>query len=285
MIDTALVPDHQPRLNLLVAYPYMKSQLLNVLDGARDDIRLVVDSGAFTAWKAGKPIALDDYCKFLEELPVKPWRYFTLDVIGDPHGTMQNYETMLARGFTPVPIFTRGEDPSVLDDLYKTSDLVGVGGLVGTRGNHGFVNGIMERAAGRKVHWLGFTNTSFLKVWRPYMADSSTWSIGQRRRFIPVYAGGGRVFQFRRHDFTNGLPWEAAAALRRYGIDLLSCRADSAWLPTSRLVTDVGMLSYVDFSLDAQAQIGTLIFIAVSDFRAAELAITCYRQLHTRKRK
>jgi len=39
-----------------------------------------------------------------------------------------------------VPIFTRGEDPSVLDDYYKTSDVVGIGGLVGTQGNKGFVH-------------------------------------------------------------------------------------------------------------------------------------------------
>lgn len=130
----------EPRLNVLVAYPYATPQVVEQLRQCGPDLRFLLDSGAFTAWKAGKPIELDDYCRFLEALPVKPWRYFALDVIGDPHGTMRNYEAMLRRGFSPVPIFTRGEDPSVLEDYYKTSDVVGIGGLVGTANNRGFVH-------------------------------------------------------------------------------------------------------------------------------------------------
>lgn len=170
--------------NILVAYPYMTPKMIDVLNANKDRTRFLLDSGAFTAWKAGKPINLDDYCKFIERLPFEPWRYFMLDVIGNPHATMKNYETMLARGFKPVPIFTRGEDPSVLDDYYKTSDLVAIGGLVGTQGNKGFVKGIMEKVAGRKVHWLGFTNLNFVRYFKPYSCDASSWNNGAQFGYV-----------------------------------------------------------------------------------------------------
>jgi len=140
-------------LNLLVAFPYMKPEVVEQIRKLRH-ARILVDSGAFTAWKAGKSVDLDEYCRFIEALGDLPWRYFMLDVVGDPAATMKNYEIMLNRGFNPIPIFTRGEDPSVLEDYYKTSDVVGVGGLVGTRGNRGFVKGIMEKEVSERcIGW------------------------------------------------------------------------------------------------------------------------------------
>lgn len=175
------------KANILVAYPYMKKPMIDLLKQNEHRTRFLLDSGAFTAWKAGKPIALDDYCRFIESLPFEPWRYFMLDVIGDPKATLKNYETMLKRGFKPIPIFTRGEDPSVLEDYYKTSDVVAIGGLVGTKGNKGFVKGIMEKVGKRKVHWLGFTDLNFVKHYKPYSCDASSWNNGAQFGYVTYY--------------------------------------------------------------------------------------------------
>jgi len=172
------------KANILVAYPYMKKPMIDLLKENEHRTRFLLDSGAFTAWKAGKPIALDDYCRFIESLPFEPWRYFMLDVIGDPKATLKNYETMLKRGFKPIPIFTRGEDPSVLEDYYKTSDVVAIGGLVGTKGNKGFVKGIMEKVGKRRVHWLGFTDLNFVKHYKPYSCDASSWNNGAQFGYV-----------------------------------------------------------------------------------------------------
>lgn len=112
-----------PRLNFLVAYPYCKPDVFEVLKNQTLPYRFLLDSGAFTAHNAGKVITLDDYCRFIETMPIKPWRYFQLDVVGDPEKTARNYEKMLERGFTPVPVFTHNESLSRLDQLYETSDL------------------------------------------------------------------------------------------------------------------------------------------------------------------
>lgn len=258
-------PDAALKANILIAYPYWNDQAATGIAAAGDVVRLVIDSGAFTAWKAGKPIALDDYCRFLEGLPVNPWRYFTLDVIGDPAGSMRNYETMLKRGFNPVPIFTRGEDVSVLDDYYKTSDLVGVGGLVGTQDNKGFVNGIMRRVAGRKVHWLGFTQLEYLKFYRPYMCDSSSWESGGRYGAIRLYMGNGRHVAVKKADYAKPPSAEVAERIRHYGFDPLALRKRDAWHGGESLNRKLSVASALALSLDIHRNLGTLMFNAIAD--------------------
>lgn len=253
------------KLNVLVAYPYATPPMLKRLAEFKDSVRFVLDSGAFTAWKAGKPIELDDYCRFLEGLPVKPWRYFLLDVIGDPHGTMRNYETMLKRGFTPVPIFTRGEDPSVLEDYYKTSDVVGIGGLVGTRRNKGFVNGIMKHVGGRKVHWLGFTVPEFVLHYRPYMCDSSSFDSPLRFGILSLYVGRGRSITVRSKDFMERPSEEVIEAVRRYGEDPAKLAIRAEWVNSGRNRTTLERLTYksaVAMNRDLESRSGAKIFFA-----------------------
>lgn len=86
-MKTAAIADDAQRANVLVAFPYWQDEIARLMQAHPDTFRLLIDSGAFTAWKAGKSIALDDYCRFLEALPAAPWRYFTLDVIGNPDAT------------------------------------------------------------------------------------------------------------------------------------------------------------------------------------------------------
>lgn len=99
-----------PKLNILIAYPYFNSKIIQELTPLIDEghCRFLLDSGAFSCDTLGIKITVDDYCRFLDNLPVKPWRYFMLDVVGDPEKTIKNYEIMLSRGYTPIPVFTRG---------------------------------------------------------------------------------------------------------------------------------------------------------------------------------
>ncbi len=119
------IPD-KPILNVLVAYPYVKDGMIKEMTPLINSghIRWLLDSGAFTAHNSGKDITLDEYCRFLDRLPVKPWRYFMLDVIGNPDATWNNYQKMLSRGYKPVPIFTYGSDLQLVDEYYKTSDYI-----------------------------------------------------------------------------------------------------------------------------------------------------------------
>lgn len=266
--------DRERRLNLLVAYPYFRGDVREEIANSPKPIRLVVDSGAFTAWKLGTPIALDDYCRFLETLPVRPWRCFVLDVIGDPEGTERNYETMLKRGLNPVPIFTRGENPAALAAYYNTSDVVGIGGLVGTPGNSGFVRGIMRHVAGRRVHWLGFTNHDFLTAYRPYMADSSSWEGGARYGQLKLYMGAGKFVAVKRDTFRTRPAPAILERIRFLGFDPYSLREEASWRGGEGVIRKLCAASAVAYSLDVQRKLGTLLFCAAASAHAIRHLIT-----------
>lgn len=216
-------------LNILIAYPYLKKDIAELLKQNEHRVRFLLDSGAFTAWKTGKRITVDEYCRFIEGLPLKPWRYFNLDVIGDGAASFQNYEIMRARGFTPVPIFTRGESVDVLEEYYKTSDVVGIGGLVGTKGNKGFVKGIMRHVGSRKVHWLGFNAKDFLAHYRPYMCDSSSWSSAYRFACGQVYDRNGRWVRINKAMFAERPDSSVLQLVADHGIDPMKLAKMDEW--------------------------------------------------------
>ncbi len=269
-----MIPETECRLNLLVAYPYANAATVKALADRRDEIRFVLDSGAFTAFKSGKPIALDDYCRFIEGLPFRPWRYFVLDVIGDPEASERNYETMRARGFNPVPIFTRGESLDALDRYYETSDVVGIGGLVGTQGNKGFVNGVMKRVAGRKVHWLGFMSGDYLRAYRPYMCDSSSWASGTVFGATKLY-WNGRVIVVTKKDFASRPRPELLEILGEFGVDPRRLARADQWVNSGcgRNANEVlAFRSYSRFQLDVRRHLGSHVFMALNAAEQVRLA-------------
>jgi len=261
----------RPPLNLLMAYPYVKADVLKLLLERRRDIRLLVDSGAFTAWKLGKPIKLDDYCRFLESLPVKPWRYFMLDVVGDPKTTLENYALMLKRGFNPIPIFTRGECPSVLDDYYKTSDVVGLGGI----GQKEYVKGIMKHVGSRKCHWLGFTNLSFIKYFKPYMADSSSWNIGARYASCPLYLGRGQslIYLQKKNVRAQLRNPQIVNAIQSLGLNPNDLMKTEKWNGGQSVTFKIGARSMRRLTEDVQTKLGTNLFLAAATKAAVEILL------------
>jgi hypothetical protein len=267
MIDTDAV--HPDILNILVAVPYLNKQMLAALGKHSHEARFLLDSGAFTAWKAGKTTDVDTYCKLLDELPIKPWRYFALDVIGDPAGTIRNYETMLRRGYNPIPVFTRGEDPSVIDDFYKTSDIVGIGGLVGTKGGKGFINGIMRHIGKRYVHWLGFTKTEYILHYKPYSCDSSSYCSSLIFGTCKMYIGSGKYLTFRKKDFISHPGQAIIDALHLYKLDPALFKSKAQWVNSGRFRNAIEHLTYrsaVWANRELERASGTRIFFAtVSD--------------------
>lgn len=249
--------------NLLIAYPYLTPGAQRAI-AAADGIRVLVDSGAFTAFKSGKAIQLDSYCRFIEKLPFKPWRYFTLDVIGNPDLTVKNYETMLARGFNPIPVFTRGESASVLEDYYKTSDVVGVGGLVKAKKSKEFIRAVMQTVKDRKVHWLGFTKSSFIKTYKPYSVDCSSWIVGQKYGVLPLYFGGGKMRTVTRDLLKSDDP-RLRQVLARYNVSDYALRLEKNWRGKDNLARAIGAQSYILYSRDLEKNLGTKLFCATTD--------------------
>ena len=251
---------------LLVGLPYCTDNILATLQRQRTHVRFLLDSGAFTAFMAGRPIDLNAYERFVKTLldsGADVWRYFTLDVIGDAAATRRNYDTLRARGLTPVPIFTRGENVRVLDDYYATSDVVAIGGLVGTNDPKGFVNGVMRHVGNRKVHLLGFTPRPFLKTYRPYMCDSSSYTETARWGWLNVYLGNGVWYPtLARKAFTSPLPRRLVRGLRSYGINPSDLARDAAWHGSGASRT-VSIMSWARWQIDVQEFLNVRLFFAV----------------------
>lgn len=253
----------RPRLNLLTAYPYTTERTLEHVASMGDDVRWLLDSGAFTAYKLGRVITLDEYCRFLTDLPVKPWRYFVLDVIGDPVATARNYDAMRDRGFDPIPIFTRGGGLDELDRLYEHTDVVGLGGVAGAdRSAYQWLKAVMAHVAGRKVHILGFASMNWLKFLRPFSCDASSFEAVARYGQLSVYAGNGRFAQYRR-SAERPSP-EVVRGLRRVGVDAYRLQQEANWRGGDSLVRWASTATWIAASIDIERVLGTRLFLALA---------------------
>src|SRR5512136_392524 len=136
---------------------------------------ILLDSGAFSAYKRKQNVDFKEYCAFVKDPPFEIERYFMLDVIGDPQSTIRNLQIMLDMGLNPIPVFQRGQP---LDDLYRLLDqfdLVGIGGVAGTNDRNAYLKYILQRKDidKRKLHLLGVLNKDILKEYKPKSCDST----------------------------------------------------------------------------------------------------------------
>ena len=267
------------KVNVLMSYPYFTRGAISYLKKKDpSDFRLIVDSGAYTAWSGGKQIDIKEYIKFLKSLP-QEWdmRAVQLDVIGNPQGTYENWQTMLSAGLSGImPVFTRGADPEVLDEFYKFADVVMFGGIVKGKYNREYIKWFMEQNKSRKVHWLGFVNAQFIKKYSPYSVDSSAVTSTQRYATVQFYSGGGVMKSITRKDFATSPPHgfvESCIARGFTMAEILALGKEAKWhgnVQQGGLKGDVGYASFFNFvhhvarSVDVERNIGTLMYLAVA---------------------
>ena len=270
-------------LNILCAYPYLKPDVISYLQKFDRDypnvLCLFVDSGAFTAFNTGKTITLDEYCKFIDALPFKPWRYILLDVIGNDVATKQNYLEMLDRGFDPVPVFTHGTDWSDVDYYYDRSDFICYGGLVGKKGSAQVINDIakfMNYTKGRNAHLLGYTSIKYLKKFRPYSCDSSSWNSSLRYGNLMVYMGNGVMQSLDRKTFAANPNQNVKDRIKLMGCDLAKLKLKEGWVGGDSELGAVGAASWVNLSIDVEKNLGTKLFLACAGLWQVELVCKSY---------
>ena len=196
----------------------------------------------------------------------------------------ENYEIMLKRGFNPIPIFTRGESLSVLEDFYKTSDVVGIGGLVGTQKNKGFVRGIMRHVGKRMVHWLGFTDIQFLKYFKPYMCDSSTWESGARYGTLRLYLGKGKFVSINKQEFKDKPKKNILDRIKWLGVDPYIMSKVDSWHGGNSYSRSLCARSGVALSVDIEKNIKTKLFLATATPLAVDLLVDGFNDLYGGKK-
>lgn len=268
------------KINFLLSYPYFDSkenlELMSRIP--RNSYRLIVDSGAFTAWNSGKEIRLDDYCRFLDKISgLQPFHAVQLDVIGNAEKSFENLKIMKSRGYDVMPVFTRGESLDMLEAYYQMTDYIMFGGVAFGSKNKNYVKWFLERNKGRKAHWLGFVKIPYVKHYRPESVDSSSWSGSARFGGIHLYDGKGEIKAVDKKTFVSKLDNEMMIALNRIGLDVKEIKMllkDSCWsrpwrftgedwsIPKEGMVQFVSTCSHLLRSYEVEKKIKTKIYLA-----------------------
>ena len=136
---------------------------------------VLADSGAYSIWKRGCQININDYMDWIEKHNIE--KYFNLDVVGDWKRTQENQRYMETRGFRPIPVYHHGEPAEVLDGLVSRYEYIGLGGTVGLSYTHkqSFFSWIFNRYPKHKFHGLGIANLRLLKQYPFHSTDSVWW--------------------------------------------------------------------------------------------------------------
>ena len=267
------------KVNVLVSFPYFNKTIRKYLDDLDPAcFRLIIDSGAFTAWRQNTEISMQKYMDFLKTIPEAwEWRAVQLDVYGNPAKTYANWQRMLDAGYSDVmPVFTRGDRISRLEEYYETTDYIMFGGIAFGGENRNYIKFFCEANKGRKAHWLGFVNIAFLKHYRPESVDSSTQMSTQRYGDMTCYRGGGRLKRLVKTDFITELPGDFVRSSQQLGFtkkELTGLRKAEAWRGGCRwpnaevkgLASFVGITHHVWRALTVERQLGTKIYLIGAD--------------------
>lgn len=181
-------------------------------------IPLMIDSGAFSAERQKKPIALDDYIAFIKENVhgVPGVVYVNLDIIGDGKHSYDNWIEMRAAGLDPLPVFHVTTDERWLKKYLHYTDHVGLGGLVKFQRADRFRTEMLDRLwlkwfvdSNRmpkiKVHGFGLTSFSHMLRYPWYSIDSTSWLVQGMygKMYWPRRKDGRWLFE-KRPDIISG---------------------------------------------------------------------------------
>jgi hypothetical protein len=187
---------------ILVSYPYLKEpsgRMLAMMKRLGQHVPVMIDSGAYSAQRLGKPVDLDEYTdKVIEYTATVPnlWGCVQLDVLGNATKTRHNLDHMVARGAHPMPVLTVDRPAADAHDLMLVNHRICVGGGLGQFAGAGVWARSRYRAIkaaagpGSQIHALGYVRyPSFLSCGLSSV-DSSSLSYGYRMGIIRCFTEG-----------------------------------------------------------------------------------------------
>lgn len=184
----------------------------------KNQVRLMLDSGAYSAWIKGEVLSLDHYISYIKKYKEYIDRYVVLDVIpGRPgvtpsqeegdigaRATYANFQKMRDAGLDPIPVFHQGERWEWLERyLDEGCTCMGIASdkmidAKTRRSRLAWMDLLFTRLTDEHgipiIDTHGFAITSIPLLYRyPWTTvDSTTWSLIGSYGFIlcPVYVGG-----------------------------------------------------------------------------------------------
>ena len=198
--------------NRLLSYWYVENELLamgeafSMITTDFPQIKLFLDSGAFTAYQQGVHIDIQAYIAFIKKHENKLEVYANLDVIGDAEATWKNQLIMEEAGLTPLPVFHSGEDEKYLERYVEQYDYIALGGIASHKNqrqlSHWLDNLFTNYLCNKdgvpviKTHGFGITRLKILFRYPWYSVDSTSWIITGRLGgiYVPYRKGGEWVY-------------------------------------------------------------------------------------------
>ena len=160
-----------------------------------DDIML--DSGAWSAYNAGKTVDVNQYAEFLKERPFIN-NYINLDDIGSGEQSTKNLSILEREGLHPVPVYHYGEDAATLKALADSYNYIGLGGVASIKSQvdeiQFFLARIFDTYPDKRFHIFGMNHAKLLMLYNPYSCDSTTWQNFQRYGQVPGSTNWKRFF-------------------------------------------------------------------------------------------
>ena len=219
------VEDKAMKLRILLSYHYYKDTDLDALFSkyfTEPYPSVFADSGAFSAFTQGVPIALDEYATWIKRYAHLFDVYGNLDVIGDAEGTLTNQKRLEDYGLAPLPVFHTGEDWAYLERYIDQYPYMALGGMVPymrqTNVIMPWIIRCFKMAQGRTVfHGFGATSWQVITSMPWYSVDSSSWGQGFRFGTVPVFDSvkGG----FLKLDLGSSIWFKHGRLIRSLGFD------------------------------------------------------------------
>lgn len=173
--------------------------------------KLMLDSGAYSAWKRGVAVDLDSYMGYIDRNHDLLHTYVNLDVIPGAPGrpstqaeveeaakaSYRNHRRMRKAGFDPMPVFHFGES---FDWLYRLLDdgepYIGIGGMGNTTATTqvDFLDRVFTVITDRagiptvRTHGLGVASFDLLRRYPFSTADATSWlmTAAMGSMFVPI---------------------------------------------------------------------------------------------------
>ena len=263
------------RTPILISYAYRRGVDWDLIKAEASAGRFIlIDCGAFTAFRCGKKIDFNEWLSWVKEVRVMipSAHILALDEIGDAVKTRENFKRIIAAGISVIPIFTRGSSVEHLQFYMQHSSYIALGGLrEGGKNNLGYAKWfhriVNEQSTGTHVHWLGFHHSDAVRYFKPYSLDLSSFARASRFGILDFW--DGRCFKcYRRPTITSDeLNFIISRVHTIYKIDVCKLKSRQGWYGGNSTVSILSALSWVRFARDTFDRVGTRICAAITSSR------------------
>lgn len=170
-------------------------------------MRILADSGAWSHFRSGKKLTMDDYCKWLDKWQHAITHYVNMDVIGDGQKSYDNWIEMRKRGYNPLPVYHASTSIKFLEKYLESgADYLCLGAIARMNTEYRisnldliWANHLVEHKTGMpivKVHGFGLTSLRIMVRYPWYSVDSTSWAYAARNGMMFIARKIGGEFKY-----------------------------------------------------------------------------------------